>query len=194
MSKERKNEETIEEAIEKLQKLMMDPTRVAIWFEILRTPGITANELMDIIDIQKTAMYYHLGLLEEENVIDFDLKKKEKHFRVSLNFFSLFTEKRNKGKITEKNTDLFFLFLLNSFIQKEIVRVSNIPDTEYKAKKYPLPKSGMWFCTKEKLTQIKEEYLKLWERIKKIDQGEGPENIVHTPLVYYWGLAIFEEE
>lgn len=193
MSEKVDDGEIIEETIEKLHKLMMDPTRVAIWFEILRTPDITAKELMKVINIKKTAMYYHLSLLEEEKVIDFTLDGKEKNYHIKLNFFDLFMEKQSKQKVSGKNIDLFFLFLINSFVQKEIIRVSNTAEENYKPKKYPVQRTGMWFCTEEKLEQIKEEYQQLWEKIKEIDQGEEPDMIAHTPLVYFWGLSIFEE-
>ncbi|MFW9923598.1 MAG: winged helix-turn-helix domain-containing protein [Candidatus Thorarchaeota archaeon] len=184
-------EKKLGETIRLFGKIMDDPTRVAIWFEILRSPEISAKDLMKRINIKKTAMYYHLTILEENEVIDYSLIKKEKHYSIKYNFFDLLVGKSADLKGKEKEVDLFFLYIINSLLQKEITKLRNSPNTEYKREKYPIPLHGLWFCKKEKLEQIKENFYQMWNKIVELDEGEGPETIVNTEMVYFWGLVDF---
>lgn len=187
-------EDSIEEIIHILQSVMIDPTRVAIWFEILRKPGITAKELMRIINIKKTAMYYHLNLLEESNIVTYSLEKKLKHYKIRLNFFELFQTKSAKNEMKQRNFDLFSLYIINSLVQREINTILNISEEKYQKRKIPLPHVGMWFCTKEKMIQIKKEYQKLWDKMNMVDEGEGPDDVKNASHAYYWGVVNFEHK
>jgi DNA-binding transcriptional ArsR family regulator len=175
-----------------LQTTMLDPTRVAIWFEILRKPKITAKDLMEIIDIKKTAMYYHLGILEEEGIIQGEVVKKQKYYKAVLNFFELYGVAKELLKQNQKDIDLFSLMIINSFIQRELKRVQDISSEEYHRKKHAIPYTGLWFTTRDKLEQVKDEHQQFWNKIHEIDEGEGPEGVVHIPLTYFWGIIDFE--
>lgn len=176
-----------------IKKVMLDPTRVAIWFEILRKPGITAKELMKIIAIQKTAMYYHLKILEEHSVISTTRSKGSKHFNIVLNFFDLYQVDKSEFKGNEREFTIFSLLIANSLMHREINEISSMTDKEFKEReKSPIHHIGMWFCTKEKLVKLKEEYQTLWNKIKEVDETEDTqESIVNAEYGYYWGLADF---
>ena len=171
---------------------MLDPTRVAIWFEVLRQPKITANELMKKIPIKKTAMYYHLNILEEEGIIEGKVVKKQKYFQAQKNFFELFLASKELLKENQREMDIFTLLVMSSFIQRELNKLTSMPPEEYENRKYPLPYSGMWFTNREKLEKVGTEYKKFYNKIMELDKDEGPESIVYTPLAYYWGIMDFE--
>ena len=194
MSDQERTYEKIHESFNLLRKVMIDPTRVGIWFEIIRKPGITAKELMQVIDIQKTAMYYHLVKLEESKIVRVEMKKKVKHFFVIINFFELYETSKELKKDYQREFDLFGLYVINSLIQREITRVSSLSDEEIATRKLPLPFVGMWFCSKEKLAEIKGEFNQLFNKIKELDEGEGADTIAHTPMAYFWSIADFERE
>lgn len=192
MAKSKQEAETIQEALNLLQRLMLDPTRVAIWFEILRRPGITAKELMKIIKIKKTAMYYHLEKLERNAVIRTETTKGQKHYRVIKNFFELYERSGEELKGVKKEFNLFSLLIVNSLVQREINRLINSSEEEVRKRKYPISYFGMWFCSREKLELIKEDYKKLFHKIKTIDKDEDKDSIVDAEMTYYWGLVDFE--
>ena len=172
---------------------MIDPTRVAIWFEILRKPGITAKELMEIILIQKTAMYYHLKILEENAIITMKRQKGANHYNILMNFFDLYQVDKNEFKGNEREFSIFSLLIANSLMQREINQITAMSDKEFKDReKSPVHHIGMWFCTKEKLAKIKDEFQALWSKIKEVDQTEDTqESIVNADFGFYWGLADF---
>ncbi|MGC9777730.1 MAG: winged helix-turn-helix transcriptional regulator [Candidatus Heimdallarchaeota archaeon] len=184
--------ETPEKTAKALRTTMLDPTRVAIWFEILRKPKVTAYELMEEINIKKTAMYYHLNLLEEEGIIKGEVVKKQKHYKVLVNFFELYQAAKEFLKDKKRDLDIFSLLIVNSFIQRELNKLRNMSPEEYQKRKYPIAYSGLWFSNREKMEQIKDEYKQLFKKILELDKGEGPNTIAHTPLAYYWGIMDFE--
>ena len=175
-----------------LRTIMLDPTRVAIWFEILRKPHITAYELMKVINIKKTAMYYHLNLLEAEGILKVKVVKKQKHYEVLVNFFELYQAAKEFLKDKHRDLDIFSLLIISSFIQRELNKLMNMSKDEYQKRKYPITYSGMWFTNREKMEQIRNEYKKLYDKIMELDKGEGPDTVAHTPLAYYWGIMDFE--
>ena len=184
---------TTNEIFELIRKVMLDPTRVAIWFEVLRKPGITAKELMNIILIQKTAMYYHLKLLEEQSIIKIKRSEGLKHYYILLNFFDLYKadEKELEGK--EREFRIFSLLIANSLMQREINQLEMMSDSQFKeSEKTPVHKIGLWFCTKEKLEMIKQEFAALWNKIKEVDKKEDTqESIMNADFTFFWGLADF---
>ncbi|MBN1330166.1 MAG: winged helix-turn-helix transcriptional regulator [Candidatus Heimdallarchaeota archaeon] len=186
------DKKNIQETTRLLQTVMLDPTRVAIWFEILRKPGITAYELLTKINVKKTAIYYHLNILEEKGIIISVTEKKEKNYHIQKNFFELSTTAKEIFNENQRELDIFNLLVVNSFIQRELNRIQNMSKEEYHRKKYPVNYIGMWFCNREKLDQIKNEYKILFNKILELDKGEGPETVAHTTLAYYWGLMDFE--
>jgi len=192
MNEQEKTYKNMHESFKLLQKIMIDPTRVGIWFEIVRKPGVTAKDLMKVIDIQKTAMYYHLQILEEKKIVRVEIEKKVKHFFVVINFFELYEASKEIQKKYRREFDLFGLYVINSLIQREITRVSSCSDEEIAKRKLPIPFLGMWFCSREKLTQIKGEFNQLFTKIKELDEGEGTDTLAHTPMTYFWSITDFE--
>lgn len=192
MSEQNETYKKMQESFKLLRKVMIDPTRVGIWFEIVRKPGITAKELMKVIDIQKTAMYYHLVMLEEKKIVRVVMDKKVKHFFVEINFFELYEASKELQKDYRREFDLFGLYVINSLIQREITHINSMTEEEILARKYPMPSIGMWFCSREKLAQVKEEFQTFFNKIKKIDEGEGFDTIAQTPMAYFWSIADFE--
>ncbi|NHJ83947.1 MAG: winged helix-turn-helix transcriptional regulator [Asgard group archaeon] len=188
---ETKTVENPEQMIEQLEKTIADSTRTSIWFEILRKPGITAKELMKIIDIKKTAMYYHLNLLEENEIITCEISKKVKYYKIKINFFEIYTRKNDILKLKKKELDLFSLYIIQSLIQREISKVLHMSDAEYHRPKYPVNYTGMWFCSKERLQQIKGEFDELTAKIRFIDKDDA-DTIIDSQLAMYWGLVGFE--
>ena len=82
--------------------------------------------------------------------------------------------------------------IINSFIQRELKRLQEISSAEYSREKHAIPYTGLWFATREKIEQIKDEHQQLWNKIIEIDEGEGPEGVTHIPLTYFWGIIDFE--
>ncbi len=181
------------EIFELIRKVMLDPTRVAIWFEVLRKPGITAKELMNVILIQKTAMYYHLKLLEERSIIKIKRSEGLKHYYILLNFFDLFQVDKKEIEGKEREFRIFSLLIANSLMQREINQLSMMSENQFKeSEKTPVNKIGMWFCTKEKLEMIKQEFAALWNKIKDVDEKEDTqESIINADFTFFWGLADF---
>jgi DNA-binding transcriptional ArsR family regulator len=165
---------------------------VAIWFEVLRKPKITAYELMKVIAIKKTAMYYHLGILEKEGIIKGEVVKKQKYYKAALNFFDLYGEAKELLKQNQKEIDTFSLMIINSFIQRELKRLQEMSSEEYSRKKHAIPYTGLWFATQEKIEQVKDEHKQLWDKIIKIDEGEGADAVTNIPLTYFWGIIDFD--
>lgn len=193
MSEKKITEKELEEILESLNKLVMDPTRVAIWFEILRKPGKTAKELMKIIKIQKTAMYYHLNILEENEILRGKVIKKQKHYHILRNFFELYSIKDPLLKEKKREFNLFSLYALNAFVQRQINKMMTLTDEElHNQKAYPIQRVGMWFCSEEKLDIVKEAYSIFYNKILEIDKGETPDAIQDTPMTFFWGLVDFE--
>lgn len=192
MVKSKQETEAIQETLDLLQELMLDPTRVTIWFEILRRPSITAKELMKVIKIKKTAMYYHLDKLERNAVISAETMKGQKHYKIIKNFFELYERSGKELKGMKKEFNLFSLLIVNSLVQREINKLINSSEEEVKKRKYPISYVGMWFCSREKLELIKEDYKKLFHKIKTIDEDEDKDSIVDAEITYYWGLVDFE--
>ena len=89
---------------------------------------------------------------------------------------------------------MFGLYVINSLIQREITRVNSLSDDEIDKRKFPLPSVGMWFCSEEKLTQIKDEFNQLFSKIKELDAGEGADTLAHTPMAYFWSIADFKRK
>jgi predicted ArsR family transcriptional regulator len=193
----RKDEEkdTLQKTIIKIQKLIGDPTRVMIWFEIFRNPSITAKKLMQVVDIQKTAMYYHLKNLEEESLISSTQVKGINHYQITTNFFTFFENKDidfSEGKI-DKISRLFNLYITNALVQREIRRVAVASETALKQTKYPISHTALWFCKKERLEMVKNEYEKLKQKIIQIDEGSEGDSIEQADYSYYWGVIDFTE-
>ncbi len=181
------------EIFELIRKVMLDPTRVAIWFEVLRKPGITAKELMNVILIQKTAMYYHLKLLEEYSIINVKRSEGLKHYHILLNFFDLYQVDKKELEGKEREFRVFSLLIANSLMQREINQLSMMSERQFKeSEKTPVHKIGMWFCSKEKLDRVKQEFTALWAKIKEVDEKEDTqESIMNADFTFFWGLADF---
>jgi predicted transcriptional regulator len=192
MAEGKQETETIQETLNLLQELMLDPTRVTIWFEILRRPSITAKELMKVIKIKKTAMYYHLDKLERNVVISAETIKGQKHYKIIKNFFEFYERSGEELRGMKKEFNLFSLLIVNSLVQREINRLINSSEEEVKKRKYPISYVGMWFCSREKLKLVKEDYKKLFHKMKTIDEDEDKDSIVDAKITYYWGLVDFE--
>ncbi|MHA1155104.1 MAG: winged helix-turn-helix domain-containing protein [Candidatus Heimdallarchaeota archaeon] len=184
---------TTNEIFDLIRKVMLDPTRVAIWFEVLRKPGITAKELMNVILIQKTAMYYHLKLLEEHYIIKIKRSEGLKHYHILLNFFDLYEVDKKELKDKEREFQIFSLLIANSLMQREINQLGMMSDKQFQeSKKTPTHKIGMWFCSREKLEMIKQEFSDIWNKIKEVDEKEDTqESIINADFAYYSGLADF---
>ncbi|NHJ39492.1 MAG: helix-turn-helix transcriptional regulator [Asgard group archaeon] len=195
MSTNEEKIEEIQESVDLLMKFMLDPTRVAIWFEITRIPGIIASQLMKAINIKKTAMYYHLDKLEESCIIESEIIKGVKHYKVAKNFFKLYGAGDEYIIGKKKEFRLFSLLIINSLVQREVKRVMNSTEEDIITRPYPIPHIGMWFCSKEKLTRLQKDIQKILTEMTSIDNEEAIgeyDTIIKTPLVYYWGIVDFE--
>ncbi|MFX0014441.1 MAG: winged helix-turn-helix domain-containing protein [Promethearchaeota archaeon] len=116
------------------EKLMTNPTRIAIWAEIFRKPGITAKELIKVLDFKKTKMYYNLkemlksGLIEAEEITvkhSLILKK----YRISKEFEKVL-QKREELMEKPREIKLFSLFTILTLIQIEIRKTLNTTNEE----------------------------------------------------------------
>ena len=56
-------------------KMLSDPIRSRILIETLLRGKITAKDLMEILNINRSAISYHLGLMVENNVLDVEINE-----------------------------------------------------------------------------------------------------------------------
>jgi hypothetical protein len=113
-----------------IHKLIDDPKSMAIWSEILINPRITAKSIENTLNIGKSILYTRLNNLEQNNVIVSETieKQTEKKSRVFENVFSIsqkfidaYKEKIESIKIEYvRDYRLFYLYFINSIIQREI--------------------------------------------------------------------------
>ncbi len=119
------------------EELMTNPTKTAIWSEIFRRPGITAKELIEILDFKKTKTYYTLkemldsGLIEAETVTvkqSLNLKK----YRITKEFEKIL---KNKEILLNKPREmkLFYLFTILALLKVEIRKTLNSTNEELQA-------------------------------------------------------------
>ena len=57
-------------------KMLSDPIRSRIMIETLLRGKITAKDLMEILNINRSAISYHLALMVENNVLDVEINEK----------------------------------------------------------------------------------------------------------------------
>ena len=76
-------------------KLVNDPLKIALWFEIQRNAGITAKELSEKLKLKGTNIYYHIKQLEKSNLIVSESKQVsnsnllEKYYSINMDYFAV---------------------------------------------------------------------------------------------------------
>jgi DNA-binding MarR family transcriptional regulator len=111
------------------EELMTNPSKTAIWSEIFRKPGITAKELIEVLNFKKTKMYYNLkemlnsGLIEAE-VITVKQSLNLKKYRISKEFEKVL---KSREELNEKPRELklFSLFIILTLLKIEIRKTMN---------------------------------------------------------------------
>jgi hypothetical protein len=123
--------------IQAFEELMTNPTKIAIWTEIFRKPGITAKDLIQRLQYKKTKMYYNLGAMLDKGLIDAEIVPVKqtlslKKYRISKGFEQLL---RNPEVLLEKPKEfkLFSLFTIIALLQYEITKTLNITNEELKS-------------------------------------------------------------
>ncbi|MHA1420125.1 MAG: winged helix-turn-helix domain-containing protein [Candidatus Heimdallarchaeaceae archaeon] len=122
--------------------LVNDPIKIAIWFDIMRSDGITAKAIAKKLNLKGTNIYYHLKHLEEKKII---LSKTnivegtnliEKTYRINKKFYGAEErEVRHKFRDSpEKMRDaiLFQLYQTAFMVGKQIMEVSKLSNEEVK--------------------------------------------------------------
>lgn len=106
---------------------MVNPTKIAIWSEIFRKPGITAKELIEILKFKKTKMYYNLKEMLDAELIEAEIVTvKEslnlKKYRISSDFGKIL---QNREYIMERPREfrLFQIFTIIALLQVEVRKV-----------------------------------------------------------------------
>lgn len=121
-----------------LFNLADDPTKVAIWQEILNNEGIIAKEIKKNLYLKGTNIYYHLNQLEENELIISETHPVqgsnllEKTYKINKNPYSeeefASRQEMRSSFGTMKNVIRFRLFLNTSFFQQQTRRISNMDE------------------------------------------------------------------
>ncbi|MFX0209385.1 MAG: winged helix-turn-helix transcriptional regulator [Candidatus Hodarchaeota archaeon] len=118
------------EIAESMVKLVKDPVKISLWFEILRNPGITAKELQQKLRMKGTAIYYHLQQLEESRLIQIKTKQVRNFIQKEYHISEEFVEDKETGALKimaekyPREVVLFELYLMASMINKQIQRLT----------------------------------------------------------------------
>jgi hypothetical protein len=118
------------EIADSMAKLVKDPVKITLWFEILRNPGITAKQLQKKLGMKGTTIYYHLQQLDEGRLIDIHTKQVrnfiQKQYFISDEFIKdkEADSLRIMAKKYPREVALFELYLMSSVINKQIQRLT----------------------------------------------------------------------
>jgi DNA-binding MarR family transcriptional regulator len=118
------------EIADSMVKLVKDPVKITLWFEILRNPGITAKQLQKKLGMKGTTIYYHLQQLEENKLIDIHTKQVRNFIQKQYNISDEFMEEKESDSLKimakkyPKEVALFELYLMSSLINKQIQRLT----------------------------------------------------------------------
>ena len=118
------------EIADSMVKLVKDPVKITLWFEILRNPGITAKQLQKKLGMKGTAIYYHLQQLEENRLIVIHTKQVRNFIQKQYNISDKFIKDKESDSLkimAEKYPQviaLFELYLMSSLINKQIQRLT----------------------------------------------------------------------
>ncbi|MFX0123396.1 MAG: hypothetical protein ACFFAE_07125 [Candidatus Hodarchaeota archaeon] len=156
------------------EELMTNPTKIAIWSEIFRKPGITAKELIKTLNFKKTKMYYNLkemlnsGLIEAE-IITVKRSLNLRKYRICKEFEEVL-KNREKLMETPKEVKLFSLFTILTFLQIEIRNTLNSTNEEIletlmnAREENRFPKSiGVLFYSMDREQQILGDFYEFFE-------------------------------
>ena len=120
------------EIAEGMVKLVNDPIKITLWFEILRNPGISAKKLQKKLRMKGTAIYYHLQQLEESKLIHIETKQVRNFIQKEYTISDEFVDDKESGafkifvKEYPKEVLLFELYLMSSMINKQIRHLTNL--------------------------------------------------------------------
>ncbi|MFX0052697.1 MAG: winged helix-turn-helix transcriptional regulator [Candidatus Hermodarchaeota archaeon] len=118
------------EIADSMVKLVNNPVKISLWFEILRNPGITAKELQQKLRMKGTAIYYHLQQLEESRLIQIQTKQVRNFIQKEYHISEEFVEDKETGALKimaekyPREVALFELYLMASMINKQIQRLT----------------------------------------------------------------------
>ena len=124
------------EIADSMVKLVKDPVKITLWFEILRNPDITAKQLQQKLGMKGTAIYYHLQQLEESKLIDIHIKRVRNFIQKQYSISDAFIKDKESDSLKimaekyPKEVRLFELYLMSSLINKQIQRLTRDPDKE----------------------------------------------------------------
>ncbi len=123
--------------IQAFEELMINPTKIAIWTEIFRKPGITAKDLIKRLQYKKTKMYYNLGAMLEKGLIEAEIVHVkqaliQKKYRISKGFEYLL---KKPEVLMEKPREfkLFSLFTIVALLQYEINKTLKVTNEDLKS-------------------------------------------------------------
>ena len=122
--------------------LVNDPIKIAIWFDIMRSDGITAKAIAQKLNLKGTNIYYHLKHLEEKKLI---ISKTnvvagtnliEKTYTINKKFYGKEERELRRGLRDSpgkmRDAILFQLYLTAFAISKQIIEVSTMSNEEIK--------------------------------------------------------------
>jgi DNA-binding transcriptional ArsR family regulator len=115
--------------IKSMVKLVNDPVKITLWFEILRNPGITARQLQKKLGMKGTTIYYHLQQLEGSRLIDITSKRVRNFIHKEYNISGEFIGDKESGALKvmaekyPREVAIFELYLMVSIINRQIHRL-----------------------------------------------------------------------
>lgn len=122
--------------------LVNDPIKIGIWFDIMRSDGITAKAIAKKLNLKGTNIYYHLKHLEEKKLI---ISKTnivegtnliEKTYRINKKIYGA-EERTARSKFIDspekiRDAILFQLYHTAFMVGKQIMEVSSLSNKELK--------------------------------------------------------------
>ncbi|NVM36913.1 MAG: helix-turn-helix transcriptional regulator [Candidatus Lokiarchaeota archaeon] len=176
---------------EVLEKLVFNPTKMAIWSEIIKYPFITSKELMKNLNIKKSKMYYNLKEMEELKILYVKIvtvknsNLSEKHYTISKEFdnIRLGIDEKQIKKTQRRDYQLFKITLTMAHLNQEMRRLLKISNEEFvstlnKKEIDNLALTGLLYFTAEEEKRLKKDFKEFftktqWE--KPIDFSKSKE-------------------
>lgn len=183
--------------LEATKNLAKEPTRLSIWFETLKHPKITAKTLMTALNINKTNIYYHLKILEEDNLLETTLlpvpqkpNLQFKQYRVSHAHYEEITQGlfSNLWQEYPKDAQLIELHLMSMLIKRQIRKLDSKTNNEVKNQTPPNPEDPEFlkqanmaktaFVPIDAVPSIFEKIKEIYMLAEKASQGKKLEELI----------------
>lgn len=157
-----------------LSELLMDPLRLVIAFQVMKSGEITAKSIGKNLGKPRNTVYYHLKKLKKTGIVDYREELiPDKHFprriyRISDEFIALKQKQekssQNKGKISPRLIQLANLYEASALIMEAGTFVSKQTNSEFNKQVQHAPMVTETYLLRE------EEYQEALESLQELLQ------------------------